>query len=374
VSAFFVSVVKDPVDDAGGQGRLAIDNLNATDVISRTVPVTFETVTTNVTASRAAVNWLATQQQAIGLLKSWQEESVCTAHTYDQALALLVFSREKRWSEADALVEGLAQAQNGDGSWYKSYDCNDSGYTCVHCHKWEGDIAWAVYALSRYIALGGIHPQAVTARNQAAGWLKTRINPVDGCLLIDHTEGTLDAWWALQAAGPEYRNEADRIKTCLLTYYWDENMGRFKGGRNWWQPYLDNQTWGAAFLKAVGEEEKARRALSYAREVLVLPAQGGQLLGFDGQAGPWSVWNEGTGQYVAVGGEGADDFLLELLAQQRADGAMPGSPDEFSGGGVWTARWHGVAPTAWLYNALNSERFHPGIFSLYLPLVLNTHQ
>jgi hypothetical protein len=39
---------------------------------------------------------------------------------------------------------------------------------------------------------------------------------------------------------------------------------------------------------------------------------------------------------------------------------MMGSPDEFIGGGVWNARWHGVAPTAWLYNALCGEPFQPG--------------
>jgi hypothetical protein len=117
--------------------------------------------------------------------------------------------------------------------------------------------------------------------------------------------------------------------------------------------------WGAAFLKAIGQNEKARRALSYARDVLQVPAQGVQFFGFDGQAGPWSVWNEGIAQYIAVGGEGARDLLPELLGQQRKDGAMPGSPDEFNGGGVWTTRWHGVAPTAWLYHTLCGEPFHP---------------
>jgi hypothetical protein len=190
--------------------------------------------------------------------------------------------------------------------------------------------------------------------------------------VIDHTEGTLDAWWAFQAAGPDYADEADQVKNCLLTHYWDETMGRFKGGRSWQQPYLDNQTWGAAFLRAVGEAGKAQRALSYARAVLLTPAQGGQLFGFDGQGGPWSVWNEGTGQYVALCGAGAGDLLVELLAQQREDGAVPGSPDDFLGGGVWTTRWHGVAPTAWLYNALSGEPFGAATqcFSIYLPFLL----
>jgi hypothetical protein len=297
---------------------------------------------------------------------------MCTAHTYDQALALLVFSRERMWTSADRLVGALVRAQHEDGAWSKSYDCSNSSLPCVHCHKWEGDIAWAVYALSRYLALGGTHPQARAAMADGAAWLTTRLAP-DGCLVIDHTEGTIDAWWALQAAGPGYRDDADRLRDCLLTTYWDDTMGRFKGGQDWRQPYLDNQTWGGAFLQAVGREEDARRALSYAYQVLRLPARGGQLFGFDGQGGPWSVWNEGTAQYAAVGGDGADEFIQELLAQQRSDGAMPGSPDDFTGGGVWTTRWRGVAPTAWLYFALSpGEPFHKTTWT-WLPLVLKHH-
>ncbi len=371
VAALFISVVQDGDDDDGGRGRFAIDNLNAYNVALRSVPTGFSTPMTHNVAAVAAAQWLATQQQEAGLLKSWEQEPRCTAHIYDQALALIVFSHAQMWTEADRLVEALARAQNADGSWFKSYDCqNDHGSACVHCQKWEGDIAWAIYALSRYRALGGTHPQARSAMTQGATWLTTRMAP-SGCLVIDHTEGTIDAWWALQSAGPDYQAEAERLKQCLLTDYWDAAMGRFKGGLDWWQPYLDNQTWGGAFLQAVGRGQEARRALCYAYETLRLPARGGQLYGFDGQGGPWSAWNEGTGQYIAVGGQGANDALLELLSQQRRDGAMPGAPDEFTGGGVWTTRWHGVAPTAWLYFALNpGEPFH-STAQVWLPLAIH---
>jgi len=384
VSAIFFSVVKDPVDDAGGAGRLALDNLGAFNVLSRTVPLTFELNRGNDQASRRAASWLASQQQPSGLLKSWEKETLCNAHTYDQALALIVFAVERRWPQADALANALTTTQNANGSWFKSRNCDT--LAPVDSTEWEGDIAWAIYALSRYRALGGALSGADTAIRKGADWLAQWIRAEDGCLVVPDpprqpratTEGTLDAWWAFHSAGPDYADEADKIRVCLLTKFWDDAMGRFQGGLTqpdgtaWQQPYLDNQTWGAAFLKAIGEEAKARRALSYARDVLRLPAQGGPLFGFDGQGGPWSVWNEGTGQYIALCGEGADDLLLELLAQQRADGAMPGSPDDFSGGGVWTTRWHGVAPTAWLYNALNGEPFDivTKCASLYLPLVV----
>jgi hypothetical protein len=373
VSAFFISVVVDKVDDLGGAGQLAIDNLNAYNVISRSVPSSFATATGNATAATAAVNWLASQQHSTGLLKSWEEEANCTAHIYDQALALIAFAHEGMWAQADALVEGLIAAQNGDGSWAKSYQCDDADLPCVDCHHWEGDAAWAVYGLSRYIRLGGTQTQARAAMEAGARWLMTRLG-ADGCFVEDHTEGSIDIWWALQAAGPAFIDQAAALQGCLLTHYWDEAMGRFKGGKDWQQPYLDNQTWGGAFLEAIGQEKSALRALSYAWDVLRLPDQGGALFGLDGQAGSWSVWNEGGGQYVAVGGDGADDLLVELLAQQQEDGAMPGSPDDFAGGGVWTTRWHGVAPTAWLYNALNAEPFYPTRYHrLYIPALLKNY-
>jgi len=358
VSAIFISVVKDPVADVGGAGTMAIDNLGAFNSAARVVPGSFETVAAPV-AAQAAANWLAAQQRPSGLLRSWDQDPVCWSYTYDQALALIVFSKQGMWTQADALVDRLAALQNPDGSWYQRHDCLNLVVPGEN-RKWEGDIAWAVYALRRYLDLGGTHQQARTALLKGANWLATLVNPADGCLVPshEHTEATIDMWWAFQAAGNNHANNAERIKNCLLTQYWDNSMGRIKGGRNWWKPYLDNQTWGAAFLKAIDEPEKARRALSYARDVLRLPAQGGQLFGFDGESGPWSVWNEGTAQYISVGGNGARDLLRELLAQQRPNGAMPGSPDNFSGDGVWTTRWHGVAPTAWLYNALSGEPFH----------------
>ncbi|HWM89932.1 MAG TPA: carbohydrate binding domain-containing protein [Thermoanaerobaculia bacterium] len=363
VAAVFVSVVKDPVDDVGGTGSVAIDNLGAFNVDARTLPAGFERVPAHPVAAEQAAEWIASRQRPTGLVDSWEEEAACISHLYDQALALIVFVRERLWDEADALVAFLAAQQNSDGSWFRTRDC-DSG-AVLSAQIWEGDIAWTVFALDRYIRFGGTHAQAEDTRNDGADWLVTRIGG-DGCLVIDHTEGTLDTWWALYMSG--YTAQADGLRNCLLTRYWDDTAGRFKAGRGTdpadlqrdWVPYLDNQTWGAPFLREIGERTDALRALTYARETLLLPAQGGQVHGFDGQGGPWSLWNEGTGQYAAAGGPGAGDLVLELLAQQREDGAMPSSTDDFTGAGVWTSRWHGLAPTAWLYFALTGEPFPRG--------------
>ncbi len=351
VSAFFLSVVKDPLDDPGGAGRIAIDDVGAFNVVGRPIPSGFVPPTGHVLASAALASWLASAQQPTGLLRSWQQEAGCVAHTYDQALALLVFQKRAMWAQADALVDALVATQNADGSWYKSRDCVT--LAPVHTEKWEGDVAWVVLALNHYLSVRE-RPCARFAARRAAQWLASLLDG-SGCLLRDHTEGTIDVWWALRTAGPGYASQAAGLRNCLLSQYWDDVVGRFKGGRTWYQPYLDNQTWGAAFLKAIGEEEKARRALSYACRVLRVPDRGGALFGFDGQGGPWSVWNEGTGQYVAEGGEEAADIVHELLAQINPLGGQRGSPDDFSGGGVWTTRWSGVAPTAWSYFAINGS-------------------
>jgi hypothetical protein len=357
VTAFFVSVVVDPAGDTGGAGTLAIDNVGAFKLAGRSVPASRERAPGNDTAATTAADWLVAQQQPSGLVKSWQEEAACVSHTYDQALALLVFLDDGRSSEAEALVTALVATQNPDGSWYKSRSCDT--LEPVGTEEWEGDVAWAVYALSRYLVLGGSRPDALATRNRAADWLVSRFDPLT-CTLTggrDHTEGTIDLWWALTAAGMPFEGPALEVERCLLSSYWDDGMGRFKGGISWWQPYLDNQTWGGALLRKSGFQRDALCALGFASAVLKLPARGGQLVGLDGQGGPWSIWNEGTAQYVSIGGPGAADLVEELLVQQRTDGAMPGSADEFAGGGVWTTTWHGVAPTAWLYLALTGSPF-----------------
>src|SRR5689334_21721545 len=209
VSALFVSVVKDGSDDTGNSGSLAIDNLGAFNVSSRTVPASFETVDPNPMAAQAAADWLASQQQPqTGLLRSWEKDPVCWSYTYDQALALIVFSNQGMWTQSDALVDRLAAVQNADGTWNQARDCN-SLVVPADSKKWEGDIAWTIYALRRYLDLGGTQQQAATALQKGANWLETRVNPADGCLVIDHTEATLDAWWAFQAAGASHAASAE---------------------------------------------------------------------------------------------------------------------------------------------------------------------
>jgi hypothetical protein len=81
--------------------------------------------------------------------------------------------------------------------------------------------------------------------------------------------------------------------------------------------------------------------------------------------------NSPTVSYIVAGGPGSQDYLAELRRQQGANGALPGSPDNFAGGDVWLTRWSGVAPTAWFYFAETASPFYPQQGCLiHLPLVV----
>ena len=59
--------------------------------------------------------------------------------------------------------------------------------------------------------------------------------------------------------------------------------------------------------------------------------------------------------------EKIDRLLGEILAHD---------PDDFRGGDVWLTRWHGIAPTAWLYFAETGGPFvAPLPCRIYLPMV-----
>lgn len=366
VKAIFISVVK-TANSVGGLGSFTVDELQYLNIASRSVPSDFELVTADPTVTQRAAAWVGAQQQPGGLLKSWQEESADYAWLYDQALGLIVLS-ETDLTRAHQLAAKLHDLQNtDDGSWYVGYDYSTNAP--ITTTKPIGAIAWTVYALRRYYLMGGT-PTAYQDANEGAGWLASLQRP-DGSLpalpgeATAPTEPNLDAWWAFRATG--HHTQAQSLQDFLLQQVWDNNMGRFKSGPNEYQIFLDNQTWGAAFLRAVCRQADARRALSYARWTLAAYSSDRSICGFDG-AGPFSVWNEGTLQYIAQRGENSQYYWGQMVSQQAPDGGMPGSPDSFRGYIVWLTPWHGIAPTSWLYFAGTGGPFPA--HCIFLPLVM----
>jgi hypothetical protein len=365
LAGLFISVVKlNGSGDIGGSGAVAFDGLQYLHSMSRTIPTAYEAVVVSPTRATRAAAWIASRQRPSGLVWSWQEETPGKAWLYDQALALLVLSKTDP-VRATTLAATLAGLQNADGSWYDGYAADSKAPLTLN--KWEGSVAWLVYALTRYVAAGGNQIYTSYAISGAT-WLKSRqMQFSDGRVHVS-TEATLDAWWAFQATC--FTAEAAQVKRYLLEKAWREDQQRWNRGYQDPIIVLDTQTWGASFAKAVGRPAQGLAALSFAEYTLATTSFAGTIRGLDG-AGPFSVWNEGTAQYVVAGGRGAQFYLDELRRQQRDDGAMPGSPDGFQGGDVWLTRWHGIAPTAWLYFAETGGPF-VGLAPcpIFLPLVI----
>ena len=363
VKKLFFAVSRDTSRDPAEvrSGGLEIGRVELIDSIGRSVPAHLETPEGSQEVANRCVSWLVANQGlgdagATGLLTSWVEEGPPLAHIYDQALALIVFTREGLDAQARALAERLVALQAPNGAWYKYYRAADLAPDPAGT-LWEGDVAWAAYALSLYWQASG-HAWAHDSAVGACDWLKGRIaargadnDPANDGSVHNSTEANIDAWFAF-AFPTGFQAEADIVKGYLLTKAWDPDRKRFCRGPLGVDPgnAIDVHTWGAEFLLWNSEAAKARDTLSYCSGTLPTCTFGGSVYGLDGQ-GPFSVWFEGVGQWVAAGGWGGDLYLDELDANQAPDGSLRNSPDDFYGEGVWLSRWHGVAPTAWCYFA-----------------------
>lgn len=362
VKSIFISVVGSTKEASFGTGTFIIEDLQYINLAGRSIPANFTNVSISAAVRDNAAAWIAARQQPSGLLKSWQEEPAHFAYTYDQGLGLIVLANTDL-AKARLLVEAMNALQDTDGSWYDNYDyvaqTSTGGFK-----KDIGPVAWWVFGLMRYYALETDKSRLEAAYQNAregAAWIASHQRS-DGSIRIVRngvlqepiTEWNISAWWALQATG--YQIQADRLRDYLVNQVWDSGMGRFKSSTSQYQIFLDAQTWGAAFLRAINNPVDARRALSYARAALVTTSRDESECGYDG-AGPFSMWNEGTLQYINQSGENSLLHLQDVIDQLAPDGGLPNSPDNFTGYIIWLSQWHGVAPTAWLYFVATGEPF-----------------
>lgn len=372
INRFFVVVKRPKTEHKGGSGQLAIDHLQAGRAADWPRQQQFEKVRSNEAAKADALRFIFAQQASNGLFASWREESPRVSHLYDQALALIVLTREGAWqpaNEAAVRAQRLAHFINAfqnaaAGRWPRHWEwangrANDG-------NQWVGDQAWWIMALTQYFHKSG-DSTAWTSAQRGAEWLAKKIDH-EGKVIgpdtsapnaVTNTEGTADTWWAMVCA--KRHAEADLLQSYLLKKVWDADL------KYWWRGYedpgvaLDCATWVAEFAKAprVNQPERARQALSFVRRALITKSDRRPMCGFDG-AGPVSVWSEGTAQYIVAGGEGAQQFLDSLLTlQDQISGGMPGSTDSVAQENcyVWLTRWRGISSTAWLYFALTGSPF-----------------
>jgi len=373
VKKLFFAVSRDTSREAAAvrSGALLVDDIRVVDSIGRNDPTAFSRTAGDGARAERAAQWIASQQKSSGLVQSWAEETVANgsipkAHIYDQALALIVFLRTGRLTAAKKLAEALVAIQEPDGAWYKWYR-PDEPSPAVHGELWEGDIAWAAYALMIFWHRTGWEPARASSR-AACNWLKARIdarnakgNPETNGSVHDSVEANVDAWFAFDLVGG-FDDYADQVENFLLARGWDSWRRRFCRGPYAIDPAnaIDVHTWGAEFLLRIGEQARARATLGYAAGTLSSTSLDGTVHGF-GSQGPVGVWFEGVGQWVAARGCNADAYLAELNASQAANGSLPNSPDDFGCQDVWLSRWHGVAPTAWCFFANTCPVFSQGI-------------
>jgi hypothetical protein len=151
----------------GGVGSFTVDELQAVDVVSRSVPTSFDAITAPAAVVQKAAQWIAARQHPGSLLKSWQEEEADFAWLYDQALGLLVLPDTDR-PRAGQLASKLIGLQNTDGSWYFGYHYLTG--PAIDTPKDVGPIAWLVYALTHYYLQNGDSAAYRAALKAPPGW------------------------------------------------------------------------------------------------------------------------------------------------------------------------------------------------------------
>jgi hypothetical protein len=273
------------------------------------------------------------------------------AYLYDQAVGALAWVMAGEPEKAQRLLDYLSSYQNvnvpvpgaTDGSFGFSFntvgcpeyepDNRDSFYQMDYLRT--GAISWAGCAFVMYEQqLTGDAHYLDTARLTAEylltqqvtdttdlrfGLLRggygthttTNLDCTAGQIEWVSTEHNVDAYFFLRDLGERtgdtrYSLAAQQIRDGLLTRLWNEEKGRLDqaldpAGQPDGVDALDSASWGAMFLLAAGEEEKARRSLAFAERTYWNQAEG--IWGYKPYAGTvegtnwdaqWVVWSEGS--------------------------------------------------------------------------------
>ncbi len=266
--------------------------------------------------------------------------------TYDAAVESIALALAGRKAEATRLLRALVAMQLPDGSLGFSWNSTDDTFY-NRSYRRCGTVAWAAYAaLLVDQANEGDEFRAFAVR--ATDWLLKQRVPVDraddprrglikggsgrwsadyqkltkGDLSWVSTEHNIDCFFLLEAAArvvaPEqarrYRQAAAEIRTALTERLWSTEEGRFYQGAQVGETdrgqALDCCTWGALFLHAIGDDQRAAAALDTADRVFqasLAPAgatAGWTITGYRPYAGvadetdwdqyPDLVWAEGS--------------------------------------------------------------------------------
>jgi len=284
---------------------------------------------------------------------------------YDAAVEVCALVLAGKHSEAMQLLRTIEAMQLLDGG--LGFSFNASGDTFYnHSYLRSGTVAWAGYAAVLYgHETGETDFRAFAGR--IAEWLERQqvpgdrlLDPRAGLIMGGHgqwaedyseltkgkrtwaaTEHAIDAYFFLRdyarsqqapSMRSRYAAAADRVKRALLEQMWTEpapGLGRFVQG-------VDRQSlnlgkaldccggWGALFLLAVGEREKAAATLAYTEETFATtfrPAEADEGVSVTGYR-PYAGHNEGIDwdRYPdVVWSEGSLGVALSYLRLGRRD-------------------------------------------------------
>lgn len=307
---------------------------------------------------------------------------------YDDALAVIALALTSRRDEARAVGDTLVALLTADASLGFSFSIASPSFYNVRYVR-SGTVAWAGYALALYDALTGerrftpvaqrIADRLLASRIDAAGDPRNGLIPGGRGAWRDHyrsfdarhvasycaTEHQIDAYFLLDvlAAGDptgRYRNAADQLAARVVEALWMPSEGRFavavteRGVAS--ERALDAAgAWGALFLLARGDRERATRAIDYTLRTFARDGGGfapyaGAVDDYPGQDFSGTLFAEGSaGVALALLRAGRAREAAEVSAtlrtlQRDGDGgvvyAVPASED--------FPDLPAAAPTAWL--------------------------
>jgi hypothetical protein len=256
---------------------------------------------------------------------------------YDDALAALAFLTTGDRERAASTLDAVARLVRPDGSLWFSYNTGDD-WPSEDDHESSlvrtGAVAWVGYAFTFYLKHappcagdpGCARERAffsATAVRLAKYLLTLQVNaqsdPRDGLLRLGYgtinlaysakakdivelyldqpatgisTENNISAWFFLRqlaevTGDAVWRRATERIQLGLLNHLWSDALGQFNegfasNGSLDSIKALDCASWGALFLLATGERDKAQRALEVTHKYYA--TQEGDAIGY----GPYS--------------------------------------------------------------------------------------
>ena len=334
------------------------------------------------------------------LIKSFTNHS--QSYIYDQALAIIAFSKQGDQKTSQQLLRGLSRLQNKDGSLYFSYYMNaKSPYPEEGDKRFAGAIAWVAMASATYQQVFK-SDEFVSFNQSILKYLESQIMPVEingnkvKALSFSPTDITETEWNETNVAALEHNldayaaffmfskinqdkksaRSASDIKEFIMAM-WDESRSHFWSGVNLKtgvinkdELYLDNQTWSLLALDAKTlKDMKVKEALTLNCDSFLIEHEG--ILGFM-DTKPTNrpskfkfVWSEGSaGQILAMGryneikqekfscdGIASHAMLKNISKMKNKDGGIAYATSTTNPDFTTSSS---VAGTAWYYFASNN--------------------